>query len=170
VGAVNLLVPYTLAAAGTSASTTGFVLLTLSAAMAATSPPAGLLADRVGAAPVVFAGTLVVFGGAGWLLAAPTSPLGLLGPLLLIGVGNGLFAGPNAALLLDATPAQQRGASSGLAALGRTLGFTLGPALATLALGTGGATAGAGTLLTLATFALLASATMALTPAPRHAQ
>jgi MFS transporter, DHA2 family, multidrug resistance protein len=161
VGAINLLLPYTLAATGASASTTGLVLLVLSAAMAATSPPAGLLADRVGTVPVVFAGTLVVLGGAGWLLAAPASPLGMLGPLLLIGVGNGLFAGPNAALLLDATPAGRTGASSGLAALGRTLGFTLGPALATLALGVGGPAAGAGAVATLAAIALLSAAAIA---------
>jgi MFS transporter, DHA2 family, multidrug resistance protein len=162
VGAINLLVPYTLAGTGTSASTTGLVLLVLSAAMAATSPPAGLLADRVGTAPVVFAGTLVVLGGAGWLLAAPATPLGMLGPLLLVGVGNGLFAGPNAALVLDATPAGQAGAGSGLAALGRTLGFTLGPALAALALGSGGPAAAATSVTALAALALLSATAIPL--------
>ena len=135
VGAVNLLVPYALV--GESASTTGLVLLVLSAAMAATSPPAGVLADRVGAAPVVLAGTFAVLAGAAWLLAAPLSPLGLVGPLLLIGVGNGLIAGPNSALVLGATPPAMVGAGSGLMALGRNLGFTLGPAFAALTLGSG---------------------------------
>jgi MFS family permease len=109
----------------------------LSAAMAATSPPAGVLADRVGAAPVVLAGTVAVLAGAAWLLAAPVSPLGLVGPLMLIGVGNGLIAGPNSALVLGATPPAMVGAGSGLMALGRNLGFTLGPALAALTLGSG---------------------------------
>jgi DHA2 family multidrug resistance protein-like MFS transporter len=152
VGAVNLLVPYALAGAGTSATTTGFVLLVLSAAMAATSPPAGVLADRVGTVPVVLAGTVAVVAGAVWLLAAPVTPLGLLGPLLLLGVGSGMFAGPNAALILDATPAGMAGTASGLASLGRTLGFTLGPALATLA--------GAGALTALAALALASAATL----------
>jgi MFS family permease len=135
VGAVNLLVPYALV--GVSASTTGLVLLGLSAAMAATSPPAGVLADRVGAAPVVLAGTVTVLAGAAWLLTAPVSPPGLVGPLLLIGVGNGLIAGPNSALVLGATPPAMVGAGSGLMALGRNLGFTLGPAFAALTLGAG---------------------------------
>jgi MFS transporter, DHA2 family, multidrug resistance protein len=153
VGAVNLLVPYALV--GATASTTGLVLLVLSAAMAATSPPAGLLADRVGAAPVVLAGTVAVLAGAVWLLAAPVSPLGLVGPLLLIGVGNGLIAGPNSALVLHATPPAMVGASSGLTALARNLGFTLGPALAAMTLGTAVVTP-----LFLATIALLAAATL----------
>jgi MFS transporter, DHA2 family, multidrug resistance protein len=152
VGAVNLLVPYALAGAGTSATTTGFVLLVLSAAMAATSPLAGVLADRVGTVPVVLAGTVAGLAGAAWLLAAPVTPLGLLGPLLLLGVGSGMFAGPNAALILDATPAGMAGTASGLASLGRTLGFTLGPALATLA--------GAGALTALAALALISAATL----------
>jgi MFS family permease len=134
VGAVNLLVPYALVGAG--ASTTGLVLLVLSAAMAVTSPPAGVLADRVGAAPVVLAGTVTVLAGAVWMLVAPAGPLGLVGPLLLIGVGNGLIAGPNSALVLGATPPGMVGAGSGLSALARNLGFTLGPALAALTLGT----------------------------------
>ncbi|TWF80943.1 MFS transporter [Pseudonocardia hierapolitana] len=150
VGAVNLLVPYALVGAG--ASTTGLVLLVLSAAMAATSPPAGVLADRVGAAPVVVAGAVAVLAGAAWMLAAPVGPLGLVGPLLLIGVGNGLFAGPTSALVLGATPAGMVGAGSGLTALARNLGFTLGPALAAVTLGT------AVVPLVLAAIALMAAA------------
>ena len=50
--------------------------------------------------------------------------------MALIGAGNGLFAGPNATRVLDATPSGELGASSGLSSLVRTGGFTLGPALA----------------------------------------
>jgi MFS family permease len=119
------------------------VLLALSAAMAVTSPPAGVLADRVGTGPVVLAGTVAVLGGAAWLLAVPVTPLGLLGPLLLMGVGHGLFAGPNTARVLENTPADEVGTASGLASLVRTLGFTVGPALAALAwTSTGGGPSG----------------------------
>jgi MFS family permease len=131
VGAVNFLVPYVLAAGGSDAATAGLVVLVLCAAMAAVSPPAGLLADRLGTGPVVAAGAVVVLLGAGWLLAAGApGPAQLIGPLALIGAGNGLIAGPNAARLLDAVPPEGIGAGSGLASLVRTFGFALGPALA----------------------------------------
>mgnify|MGYP003775793025 CR=1 FL=1 len=159
VGAVNFLVPYALAGTATAA-TTGVVLLVLSAAMALTSPPAGLLADRLGTAPVVLAGAVLVLAGACWLLVTPAAPLALVGPLALIGAGNGLFAGPNAARMLDATPPGEMGATSGLSSLVRTFGFTVGPALAATiwtATGGGGVAGGAVLLVTLAAVGVLAA-------------
>jgi MFS transporter, DHA2 family, multidrug resistance protein len=166
VGAVNFLVPYVLADAGATASTIGMVLLALAAAMAVTSPPAGLLADRVGTGPVVLAGTVAVLAGALWLVGAGATPLALAGPLALIGVGNGLFAGPNATVVLDATPDGEVGASSGLSSLVRTLGFTVGPALAavlwtTTGGGAPGRWSGAVLLVALGAVAVLASAVQA---------
>jgi MFS family permease len=172
VGAVNFLVPYALA--GRGAGTAGLVLLVLSAAMAATSPPAGLLADRVGTGPVVLAGAVLVLGGAGWLLAVGVAtgdlaPGALLVPLTLVGAGNGLFAGPNATRVLDATPPARMGASSGLTSLVRTAGFTLGPALAATVWTAGGGVAGGAVLLVaLAALGVLVAAPWPQrSPAPR---
>lgn len=135
VGALNFLVPYALAEAGATASGIGFTLLVLAAAMALASPPAGLLAERFGTRPVVFVGSLAVLAGAAWLVVGGD----LVGALVLVGVGNGLIAGPNAAMVLDSAPAGATGAAGGLSSLVRTLGFTLGPALAaTLYIGAGG--------------------------------
>lgn len=165
VGAVNFLVPYALADVGATASAIGLVLLSLSAAMAVTSPPAGVLADHLGTRPVALAGTLCVLAGTVWLLLVGgiPDPVDLLGPLVLIGIGNGLFAGPNSAGILDGVPATETGAASGLASLVRTLGFTLGPAsAATVWTATGGGAAGLRSgvvgLLVLAAVALVASA------------
>jgi MFS family permease len=137
------------------------VLLVLSAAMALTSPPAGVLADRVGTGPVVLAGGVLVLAGAVWLLVAglDAGPGALVVPLALVGAGNGLFAGPNATRVLDATPPGEMGAGSGLASLVRTTGFTLGPALAAAVWtsGTGGATGGAVLLVALAGAGALAA-------------
>jgi len=161
VGAVNFLVPYALADRGADAATTGLVLLVLSAAMALTSPPAGLLADRLGTGPVVLAGGLLVLAGAVWLLLAglDAGPGALVVPMALIGAGNGLFAGPNATRVLNATPPGQMGAGSGLASLVRTTGFTLGPALAATVwtAGAGSVTAGAVLLVALAGAGALAA-------------
>jgi MFS family permease len=160
VGAVNFLVPYALADLG--AATAGLVLLVLSAAMAVASPPAGVLADRVGTGPVVLAGALCVLAGTGWLLATglAAGPVALVGPLALIGAGNGLFAGPNATRVLDATPPGQMGASSGLSSLVRTTGFTLGPALAATAWTAGGGPGPAGPVLLVALAAVGALAAL----------
>lgn len=51
--------------------------------------------------------------------------------LALMGVGLGLFAGPNASALMTASPRALMGAASGTLGLARYLGFALGPALAT---------------------------------------
>jgi MFS transporter, DHA2 family, multidrug resistance protein len=52
--------------------------------------------------------------------------------LAVVGIGNGLFAGPNAAAILAATPPELAGTSSGITALPRTMGFSLGPAIGAL--------------------------------------
>ena len=136
VGTLNFLVPYFLAGSvGASPSTIGAILLAVSAGMAATSPIAGVLADRVGNRPVTTAGAIVVTGGmlALLLVDAGSTPVDLVWRLALVGIGNGLFAGPNAAAILEHTPAEQVGTSSGVTALLRTLGFAFGPALGALA-------------------------------------
>jgi len=110
----------------------------------------GLLANAQAVLPAVALLAVAVATTLAWARRPDTRPvLGLL------------RVRPNAALLLDATPAGRTGASSGLAALGCTLGFTLGPALATLALGLGDPAAGAATLTPLAAVALLTAATIA---------
>ncbi|PXY33110.1 hypothetical protein BAY59_08305 [Prauserella coralliicola] len=132
VGALNFLVPYFLTEVRhASPARIGVVLLALSAGMAVSSPIAGVLADRVGNRPVAFAGTVVVLAGTVSLLFTDgdTSGLDLALRLALVGVGNGLFAGPNAATVLAHTPPELMGTSSGISALLRTLGFALGPAL-----------------------------------------
>jgi hypothetical protein len=64
-------------------------------------------------------------------------------PLVLTGVGQGLFMTPNALALMNAAPASQQGESSGLLATGRVLGQCLSIALAgAIFVNLGGAEAG----------------------------
>jgi DHA2 family multidrug resistance protein-like MFS transporter len=135
VGGLNFLVPYFLA--GTqqaSAQAIGVALLAMPAAMAAASPLAGVLADRIGTRPVTLAGAVVTLAGTlAMITVGPDAGVaGVAWRLALIGIGNGLFAGPNAAAVLAATPAPLAGTSSGLAALVRTMGFAVGPAVGAL--------------------------------------
>lgn len=161
-GAVNFLVPYVLDDAGTSASTAGLVLVAVSVGMAVTSTPAGVLADRIGTRPVMLAGAAAVAVGSAWLLFSGPRPLELVGPLLVMGVGHGLFAGPNTTRILDAVPRTEVGTASGVTSLIRSLGFTVGPALAALTWtlaeeGSTGLRVGALVLLTLGVLGVAAS-------------
>jgi hypothetical protein len=62
---------------------------------------------------------------------------------MLTGVGQGLFMSPNTRALMNAAPASEQGASSGLLATGRVLGQCLSVALAgAIFAGAGGAAAG----------------------------
>ncbi len=83
----------------------------------------------------------------GWSLADVAWRLGLLG------LGMGLFAGPNQSAIMGFAPRQVMGTVSGLSGLGRNLGFALGPALATIVWTVSGSSLGglrAGLLLLLA--------------------
>lgn len=165
VGGLNFLVPYLLAdLADASPRVTGFALLALAAGMAALGPPAGALADRFGSRPVSLAGaTMVLVGYAGLLLLGPDpGPVDVAWRLALVGIGNGLFAGPNSAAILAATPPERTGTASGMSSLMRTLGFAVGPAVGALAWTlTGGGIAGFSTGVVIlaagASFALLAT-------------
>ncbi|SFB33764.1 Major Facilitator Superfamily protein [Amycolatopsis marina] len=161
IAALNFLVPYFLSEVQqASPRVIGMALLTVSAGMAVFSPLAGVLADRLGNRPVTLTGAAVVLGGLVALLFVDTdtTALGLVWPLVLVGIGNGLFAGPNAAEIMARTPAALMGTSSGVTSLLRTLGFSLGPALGALAwtAAAGGVHGFVGGVAVVATTALLA--------------
>ncbi|WP_024874660.1 MFS transporter [Saccharomonospora piscinae] len=134
IAGLNFVVPYFLVDAhGASPATVGLALLIPSVGMAVASPIAGVVADRTGTVGVSTAGVVVVLGG---FVAAALYADGefwqLAVSLAAVGVGNGLFAGPNAAEVLARTPPELRGTSSGMTSVARTLGFSLGPALGAL--------------------------------------
>jgi len=119
---------------GMAAADAGVVLLALPLSIGAAAQLGGRAADRLGARiPAAVGSALILVGG---VLLLPlqaewTSPdVGLR--LVVIGVGSGLLSGPNQAAILTAAPAALLGTVGGLSGLARTLGFALGPALATV--------------------------------------
>lgn len=146
IGGLNFLVPYLLAdATDLTPKGIGLVLLTLAAGMAVFSPIAGVIADRIGTRPVITVGAVIVLAGLVSLLVidADAGPWQLAWRLALVGIGNGLFAGPNSAAILAASPAALTSTASGITSLLRTLGFALGPAFGALAwTATGGGVSG----------------------------
>jgi MFS family permease len=103
------------------------------------------LADRFGSRWLAAGGLAVACLGlvAVAQLDAQSSDWGIIWPLMLTGVGQGLFMTPNARALMNAAPAGEQGESSGLLATGRVLGQSLSVALAgALFASLGGAEAG----------------------------
>jgi len=130
---------------GVSATTTGLTVLAFPLGMGLAGPLGGRLADRYGARPLAVTGATLT--AAGLLLLIPLgdgwSPADVAWRLALAGVGMGLNGGPTQALVMGAAPPDRIATVGSTVQLARSLGFTLGPALATAAWGvTGGARAG----------------------------
>jgi EmrB/QacA subfamily drug resistance transporter len=95
-----------------------------------TAPIAGTLADRVGTRPVASLGMGLTVAGF-WLLAGlgvSAESWRLAGGMALVGLGQGLFAVPNASALLSLVPRELLGFASGLQGTMRNLGIASGSA------------------------------------------
>ncbi|MFJ7071220.1 MFS transporter [Streptomyces sp. NPDC098781] len=130
---------------GVSATTTGLTVLAFPLGMALAGPLGGRLADRFGARPVAVTGAALT--AAGLLLLLPLgdgwSPPDLAWRLALAGIGMGVNGGPAQALVMGAAPPDRAATVGSTVQLARSLGFTLGPALATAVWGLAGPDAGA---------------------------
>ena len=116
---------------GFTAARSGAWLAVLPLAALVCAPLAGRLADRLGARTLTVTGMSLTALGL-WLLAQlGVMPAGarLAAGLALIGVGQGLFAVPNASALLSLVPPERLGFASGLQSTTRNLGIAAGVAL-----------------------------------------
>lgn len=138
---------------GVSATTTGLTVLAFPLGMGLAGPLGGRIADLpqalgsarpggipLGARPVAVAGAALT--AAGLLLLVPLgdgwSPLDVAWRLALAGVGMGLNGGPTQALVMSAAPPDRAATVGSTVQFARSLGFALGPALATAAWGLSG--------------------------------
>ncbi|EST38796.1 hypothetical protein N566_05460 [Streptomycetaceae bacterium MP113-05] len=96
---------------------------------------AGILADRYRALPVATAGAvLIVLALLPFLtLDAQAGVSDLAWRMFLLGAAMPLFNSPNVTAILSATPGGRAGSTGGITNLARTLGNTIGPAVAALA-------------------------------------
>lgn len=93
-----------------------------------TSPVAGRLADRFGAATLCTAGALLVMlGYLAMLLVGPASGAGvILFSMVPIGIGTGLFFSPNNSLIMSSVPPEKAGMASGMIGTLRQAGYAVG--------------------------------------------
>jgi MFS family permease len=94
----------------------GIYLLPLTIGFLVAGPAAGWLSDRFGARTFATVGLLVVASTfVGFLVLPVDFDYWAFATLLLLnGIGSGLFAAPNTASIMNAVPAHQRGAASGM--------------------------------------------------------
>jgi MFS family permease len=105
----------------------GIYLLPLTVGFLAAGPIAGHLSDRFGSRLFAAGGLLVMALSFAGLLVLPTNFAypAFAGLVFLNGLGGGLFAAPNTALVMSSAPAHLRGAASGMRATFQNAGMVL---------------------------------------------
>jgi MFS family permease len=124
--AINIALPAMAAAFGVGAATIRWIIICYVLTYALTSFAAGLLADRLGPAPVFTAGLgLSCAGFAAYAVAGSFATVLLL--RVLQGVGGGLVYGTAPALVTLWLPRERHGRGLGLMSLGLGAGLAGGP-------------------------------------------
>jgi nitrate/nitrite transporter NarK len=105
----------------------GIYLLPLTVGFLVAGPVAGHLSDRYGARLFAAGGLTVMAASFAGLLLIPSDFSYWIFALLVFlnGLGGGLFAAPNTALVMSSVPAEQRGAASGMRATFQNAGMVL---------------------------------------------
>jgi DHA2 family multidrug resistance protein-like MFS transporter len=131
-----------------SAVATGLLVTPWPLLVAFAAPIAGRLSVKYPAAILGSIGLAIMTCGLVLLAAMPAAPADwdVAWRMGICGVGFGFYQTPNNITLMTAGPPERNGAASGMVAVARTVGWSLGSALVALIFGLGGA-AGAVTCL-----------------------
>ena len=105
----------------------GIYMLPLTIGFLIAGPASGAVSDRFGARAFATGGLLLTAATFAGLIALPANFDYVLfaGLLALNGIGMGLMAAPNSAAIMNAVPADERGAASGIRATGMNAGMVL---------------------------------------------
>ncbi|MEA5391290.1 MFS transporter [Cyanobium gracile UHCC 0139] len=130
---------------GRSPVMAGVLIVPLSLVLTATSLTVSSLGDRAGARNLSTAGMLCVSAGLVGLswLGPDAGDASIIGPLVLLGMGGGLFHPPNNSATLNTVPAQHLSVANGFLSTARNFGQAIGTALAASLLAHGLGAAGA---------------------------
>ncbi len=132
--AMNFLVVFYLQAVrGYDPLTAALLLIPLSIVSAVVGPLSGLLADHIGARIPATVGVLIQAAALVWfiLTLTPTTPYAtIVGGLVLLGLGGGLFWSPNTSAAMNGAPRDRLGVASATLATLRQTGMVTSFALA----------------------------------------
>jgi MFS family permease len=105
----------------------GIAMLPLLAGFLVAGPVSGLLSDRYGPRPFAVSGPILAAVSLALLSALPVDfPYVWFGVLLFVfGIGNGMFASPNRAAIMNSLPPWRRGIGSGIASTFQNSGQVL---------------------------------------------
>lgn len=112
-------------------ATIGLLLTPVPVAMTVLAPIAGGLADRYGSRILTTAGMGLTTAGClllGITLGAGVSIPVVVGELLLVGAGLGLFTPPNNSSVMGSSPKEHLGVAGGILNMSRSLGMSFGTA------------------------------------------
>ena len=123
-----------------SAVATGLLVTPWPLMVAVAAPIAGRLSARYPAAVLGSIGLVVLASGLALLATMPAVPADwdVVWRMGICGVGFGFYQTPNNLTLMTAGPPERSGAASGMVAVARTTGWSLGSALVALIFGVGG--------------------------------
>lgn len=114
------------------AARAGLLLSTFPLVILVVAPLSGTLSDRIGSQSLSSLGMAV--SAAGLFLLSRLTPTSawpeVVWPLVLLGLGNGIFQSPNSNALMGSAPRSHLGVASGILATARSGGMVLGVALA----------------------------------------
>lgn len=130
--ATSFVLPfYLIQGRGISPAEAGLVLIAVPVLMPILSPLSGALSDRIGTRLPATGGVAIVATALFALSRADANtPLtGVVGLLMLLGLGMGLFTAPISSAILGSVPRERRGVASGVMSTARGLGMVLGFAL-----------------------------------------
>lgn len=127
--AVMFLMPFYLERVkGYGTTLTGLLLTPLLLAMAVSAPLSGRISDKYGSRIMTTAGMLVSAAGCLWLLYLGGSAriTGVVGTMIFLGIGMGLFSTSNNSAIMGAAPGEKLGMAGGLLNMTRSLGLIFG--------------------------------------------
>jgi MFS family permease len=129
-----LLTIYLVRGRGFAPAQIGVLIGAQSAIRAVLAPVSGCLSDRFGTSLPVLLGIVFLAGGLCGLclLTNESAPATILMCLILLGAGAGLFAPANSKIMLCSAPVGKQGMATGILAITRNAGMTLGVGLAAL--------------------------------------
>jgi len=130
-GTILLLPFYLEGIQGFAVSRVGLLLVVTPLSLGIVSPLSGLMSDRFGTRLIIVVGLAILLAGFIGLttLRVDTPVWGYVLRMVPVGVGLGVFQSPNNSAILGAVSRERLGVASGLLALTRTLGQSMGIAI-----------------------------------------